>query len=342
MPDQTSCVAGSVVKCSSDGLQLTTLVFCGSDHHCAESASGATCETNACTPAAPTCDGNLVTVCKPDGTGPVAGGSDCGASSVCVSGVCQPKVCTPSAFFCKDGNVWSCDSLGLSSTTTHNCAGDEYCDAAAGTCSPRVCTAGTQTCIGESSGTCSVDGSGYTSNVVDCAAAGKVCSAQGCAASAIDEVGETSGGGEAHFVPTFFGNVVSVTTSRKLTKIEMALSQVVMPFQGSLQWAVFERTGGAFNRIATDTTTYSSSSFSGSNALSVPLVAGRSYLIGVYIVPGTDSLVVNEASTAPEKMTFGTAVGEIIDESATLPASLASTLTSTSTVARQRLTTAPP
>jgi hypothetical protein len=340
-PNKEFCSGGSARRCSADGLSSSILTPCdASSYHCVETASGASCEVNYCYPSGPICEGNITTTCKPDGSGPVAGGTNCGADRACYNGACQQKVCTPAATFCKDGNLQACDSVGLSYTTLLYCGAGQYCNVPASTCSEQVCVPGTHGCTGEVFGSCKADGSGYTPET-NCASTGKVCSTGGCDASAIDEVGETTQGGESQSVSTFYGNVVSIKTSRMLTKIEMGLDEIFGPYQGTLQWAVYESTGGTFARIVSETTPYSAP-LPSSKSLKASLVAGRTYVIGVYIVPGSSGLVVYEASGAPEGVTFGEVTGAFIVQSDTLPTTLPSTPTRTDIVDHQRLTTGPP
>jgi hypothetical protein len=231
----------------------------------------------------------------------------------------MPKVCTPKAIFCDGNNVMQCDDLGVNPTTLQYCYDSQYCDAKNQTCANDVCLATTTGCTGETYGTCNDQGSGYTVNVVNCATSSKICSTQGCVVTAVDEVGETSTSGETRIVPIFYGDVISVTASRTLTKIQMGLSHQLSAYKGSLNWAVFESTaGGAFNRIATDTGPYTQP-FSSSNAISVSLVTGRTYAIGVFFDPAGADVYVGEAYFNAEPVSFGTVVGVVALETSSLP-----------------------
>jgi len=289
-------------------------------------------------PSQPTCDGNVATTCKADGSGVVTGGTDC-AADVCVSGTCTPKVCTPKAVYCDTNGVMQCDDLGVNPTTLQYCYDYQYCDAKNKTCANDVCIAATTGCNGESYGTCNTEGSGYTVNPVNCATSGKICSTQGCVVTAVDEVGESSGSGETRIVPVFYGDVISATASRTLTKIQMGLSHQLSAYKGSLTWAVFESVaGGAFNRIATDIAPYTQP-FSSSNAVSVSLVAGRTYAIGVFFDPAGADVYVAEVYSGPEPLSFGTVQGVVVLETASLPTTFPSTQTVANLVDHMAFTT---
>jgi hypothetical protein len=233
-----------------------------------------------------------------------------------------------------------CDDLGVSATTLQYCYDYQYCDAKAETCADDVCIAMMTGCTGESYGTCNAEGSGYTVNPVNCATSGKICSStQGCVTTAVDEVGESSGSGETRIVPVFYGDVISVTASRTLTKIQMGLSHQLSAYKGSLTWAVFESiSSGAFNRIATDTAPYTQP-FSSSNAVSVSLVAGRTYAIGVFFDPAGADVYVAEAYAGSESVSFGTVAGAVALETSSLPTTFPSTQTVANLVDHMAFTT---
>jgi len=111
------------------------------------------------------------------GEAPVDPCLSCGKDQVCQAGSCVDIVCTPDSTLCVDGNVWQCDSQGLSKALSKDCASDEYCVAQGDSalCSPTQCVANEALCVGQVATSCRADGSGPRAGGEDCAANGEVC-----------------------------------------------------------------------------------------------------------------------------------------------------------------------
>jgi hypothetical protein len=206
-----------------------------------------------------------------------------------VTGACANLACSPNAYYCNLGNVYHCSADGLSTTLYSTCTSTQYCDSSTtvATCKAQICTPGQPACNGTVSTTCNAAGSGYTGTGTDCAATGEVCSAGACVAETVDAADPTPTNGTATSLSVAMKvDYYSVTTSRTLKKIEMYLGSTTVPATSTtLTWVVYEATTqtGVYNLISQTTTSASASApqYFASGALSVALVAGRFYAIGV-------------------------------------------------------------
>ena len=85
-PSSYFCESGNVMHCSADGLSKFIYDTCTATEFC--TAGDSTCNPQVCTPGQPACNGNVATTCNSNGSGYVAGGTNCGAQT-CLNGVCQ-------------------------------------------------------------------------------------------------------------------------------------------------------------------------------------------------------------------------------------------------------------
>lgn len=179
--DPYVCEDGILKKCSYNGIELETVSNCKFQALC--DAVAGKCITPTCTPGAFTCDGNVATRCKADGSGYAEGGTDCSKSNeVCDSGGCLAKSCTAGSTFCQGGNPQKCSPSGATYEPTDVCYGYEYCSATSSTCLEDKCTADAAVCNGNVATKCASDGSGPVAGGTDCAATGKVCQDGACLA----------------------------------------------------------------------------------------------------------------------------------------------------------------
>jgi hypothetical protein len=190
----------------------------------------------------------------------------------------------------------------------------EFCGTSSPTgCKAEVCTSSlTGTCAGNVLSICT-DGSGYAMN--DCAATGATCFQGACRPNVVDYVASAR--------RTFMSTTVSATgaslfdfysvsTKRTLTQIDQ------LKYQGSavpLTWVVFEAAtqAGPYASILSKTTTsnsVSSGATESSGPISVPLVAGRFYAIGV-VLPAGATYDVGQELTSPQ-LPEATFFGQII------------------------------
>ena len=292
--------SNEVVTCTADGTGSTLNQSCGT-YHCTSygNNSYAYCAPNYCTPGVAGCNGNLLTTCKSDGTAWASGGTDCSLSNaVCSNSQCKTKVCTPNTTFCSNGNVVQCDYQGLTPYGYSTCGYATYCKAqgSGATCAPTPCIPSTTGCAYEKYGQCANDGLSVT-GATDCAASAQVCTAQGCAASAVDTIGSSNLiAGNSYY--NLFGDVLDVTSARKLTTIEAFLT---LPATRTLVWVVYQKNVGTgyYELKFQKTTTATGTAFQSSGTLSFALAASNSYLIGVSVTGGSYAYYYDTAVSAP-------------------------------------------
>jgi hypothetical protein len=310
--------SNNVRTCSAKGDSSTLYQSCGTADYC--DSTSATCQPLVCTPNQPACSGQIATTCNSVGSGYVAGGVNCASSSqVCVQGACANLACTPSSYYCNLGNVYHCSTDGLSSTLYQTCTSTQYCDSSTATasCKTQVCTPGQPACNGTVATTCNSTGSGYTGTSMDCAASGLSCVAGVCttATTTVDTADPTPTTGTATSSTAAVTKVdfFSATTSRTLRLIEMYFGTTTTPTtSATLTWVVYEATTqtGTYSLISSTNAAASSSTpqYFGSGALSVPLVAGRFYAIGVGWTAVT-GYYYKPALASPTTTSFGTFLG---------------------------------
>lgn len=171
--------SGNVSACSADGTSFYDWQICGDGFYC--NVADALCEQQQCEPGKAGCNGSVAATCAADGSGWLAGGTDCGATSkICDAGVCKPKVCEPYNYFCGGGNINHCNELGTASTVYETCLASEYCNEDWLNCFPDQCTGGKPVCVDSTHvATCKADGSGPNGAGTACGA-NKVCDAGTC------------------------------------------------------------------------------------------------------------------------------------------------------------------
>jgi hypothetical protein len=118
---------GNVVKqCDPGGLSATPLQTCGAAQYCDKGV----CQAQVCTPGAPACNGTVKTTCNANGSGYVAGGTDCKASGQsCSAGQCVAQVCGNGIV---DGTE-QCDAAGMNGTAACSATCSLSCSSAWGT-----------------------------------------------------------------------------------------------------------------------------------------------------------------------------------------------------------------
>ncbi|HET7545112.1 MAG TPA: hypothetical protein VFK05_34845 [Polyangiaceae bacterium] len=266
------CKDGNVWQCNSSGTGEELYQVCTAGTHC----QGSSCITNACTPGSAVCSGNTLTTCAADGSGAVSGGTPCAANQVCANGACQTQLCTPNTFACVSGDVYQCDTQGLKQAPYQHCFSETYCSN--GACVPDVCPNGAAYCKGETWATCLADGSGPASGTVsDCSASGKICTTSGCVTSVVEKIGSGLYPASGYA----FGQILRVTTARKLTGVQFSNGGYA---GGNVSTIVYSSTDGSNFYLLSSTAvadTGASTGYYDSGALSVQLQAGTYYLIGV-------------------------------------------------------------
>lgn len=129
-----------------------------------------------CEPSSKTCDGPDVKLCNSAGSR-LTTQATCGLTQVCRSGECRDVECVPNRQLCKDGEIWSCGSDGLSATLLKRCQADQFCLEEDGDarCSATACTPDDALCSGSFATLCKADGSGPVVGGQDCADSGETC-----------------------------------------------------------------------------------------------------------------------------------------------------------------------
>jgi Tol biopolymer transport system component len=161
VPGQQYCAADAVRKCAANGLSSTLVEACDLGSEYCEAAT-ASCKAGVCAPQQPACDGNIVRSCNADGSGFLAGGTPCGASTTCSAGACQPWVCDAGHTSCDGNTVKVCAVNGLSSES-NPCPSDETC--VAGACTG-VCGPAQKHCASQQPQACDANGAWVNSGAV--------------------------------------------------------------------------------------------------------------------------------------------------------------------------------
>jgi hypothetical protein len=337
----STCEGNGYVGCDADGTMELGFVPCATMQICVEDDDGARCETQICTPNATMCsetDETIVT-CSDDGLS-VDVEEDCAESNqICIGGECVAAVCEANTTFCAGNTVQQCDSTGMSSYTLQTCPTNQRCNPATTMCAGPICTPNEPACDGNVFTTCDEEGFGYTGTGTDCTMTDQVCGPMGCITGVIDTI-PASPTLYADALPNYLmTNVYSVTAARNLTHIE----QYMNPSSAiTLTWHVYESTTqtGTYTRIfSTPTTSTTGEGYQSSGAISVPLVAGRFYAIGVSWTTATGFGY--QTGMAPSQLTsFGQHISSILVSTSAPAASISYSAPSTYFVP-QRLTTAP-
>ncbi len=184
VPNTTSCATNgdnAIVSCDSNGTQSGIGQTCPAGTYCLERSGSASCSSNACFPGDPMCVGTVSTQCKPDGTGPKPGGTDCAKDKqLCYSGQCRDQLCAPGQKLCDNNTLYLCAEGGSSRVSISVCGSGQVCDATQGGCKSRVCEPGKLGCDSTRVVTCNDAGSGWILSGTDCADKKKACSAGSC------------------------------------------------------------------------------------------------------------------------------------------------------------------
>ena len=336
-PGQYFCQGGNVYSCGSTGATSTLNDTCLASEYCKTGVS--TCQVDVCTASTAVCNGMNLSTCAADGSGPADAGTACATGNVCYAGACKPVICTPDALQCSSNTVQRCINNGTQWSTIQTCDTASYCNELASpiACATDICAASSNACNGEKLATCAVDGGHFTATGVDCAASNAVCTLAGtCAAEATDTIGDA-------LTPSIrssyvLGDVYRVDRARTLTKIEEYLS---VSGTSVFTWVVYESPTlpGTFTKIFEKTTSGTgSATFISSGTVSVPLTAGKFYLLGV-LVQGSFTYYATLSSAKPFT-SFGQYAGATAQSVSSAVASLYIGSASSSYNLYQRISTA--
>lgn len=310
-PSSSFCQGGNVYQCDAAGVTSTLWQTCYPNYqHCAPSGSNyAYCDYNQCEANQPVCDGNSAGVCTADGSWP-QDGTDCGSEKYCEGGTCKAKVCDAGTIFCKDGDVYGCDWLGAHAELYEQCPTDTTCKITEGNyaCIPLPCSPGETACLGNKVGVCADDGQTLGSVTSDCTATMSICGPDNkCAKSVVDTLGLDEDS-YTEYSGNFFGDVVQISSARKLTEMQMDLN---LRSSRELRWAVFEETSPSTYTARQDwiVSSQTGDGFFSSGAISYSLKAGKTYLFGVTITGGNTSTSYVDTAPFAVNASLGTVLG---------------------------------
>ncbi len=308
-PNYSFCNEGSVYSCDSTGTSATLSETCNPQwYRCSSYTTYAYCTSYQCTPNETFCDGNTIKTCTADGSLPGTG-TVCAQDEYCSNATCKPRGCTLDQYTCKNGDIYYCGNEG--STLVDDCGDEKACQATndGAICVALPCEPGATVCLGNKVGTCASDGQTLSKVTEDCTATvGNICSAElKCAKTSVDTLGVAENV-EPIYSSMFIGNVIDVTSARKLTEISLNL---VLAAPRELRWVVYEQTGQVFTaRIDKVVSNVTGAGFATSGAISYSLKAGKRYLFGA-VISGGDSVAYFDSAPFSRKLSFGTIAGRI-------------------------------
>ncbi|RYZ07401.1 MAG: hypothetical protein EOO73_12155 [Myxococcales bacterium] len=180
VPNDTFCAGSQLRRCLENGVDSELLEACGTGRFCSEQAGVAACTATACSPNAPLCVDQVATQCAANGSGPKAGGIDCGAeAATCEEGACVTEICKTGEKYCEHDDVYLC--VGGSKTVLFSkCEADEVCDPELLACRSKICEPGKLGCDASRVATCNALGTAYVQSNIDCAASNQLCLEGSC------------------------------------------------------------------------------------------------------------------------------------------------------------------
>src|SRR6188768_347495 len=112
-PGTERCSGQAILRCDESGTRETIVESCPAE--CRAEGSVASCVAGGCAADSAVCDGSIATKCKRDGSGPLAGGTDCALTQhFCVAGACRDTLCTAGTKSCQGGDLYLCAEDGQS------------------------------------------------------------------------------------------------------------------------------------------------------------------------------------------------------------------------------------
>lgn len=232
---------------------------------------------------------------------------------------CASHVCSPGTTYCKEGNVYTCATDGLSEEMTEECGETQYCDDSSAPnfppiCADQVCVPGEKSCDGDNVVVCNDEGSG-TELSVDCVSDGGVCDEDLDKCVYTDEVGGTATAGSG--TNRVRGVYYSCDKNAELINIEMYLD----PSAGNIRYLVYEQSGATGNYVKIFdelvSVTAEGEKFYSSGSVSIELHSGNNYLIAAGWEQTTGYY--SGSGTFPNDVSFGSAFKGFIFNSAATP-----------------------
>ncbi len=184
-PNKYVCVGGEPYACNYYGTQLSKQTACSGSQFCDPEYGW--CRPDKCQANSLGCVGTQLATCAADGSGYVAGSTDCAdTGEACSGGQCVSIICSE-PLQCKDGSVYECVDSGGALKLKTSCGYESHCIDSDFSCAPNVCGAGQPTCDGNRATTCSTDGTAFQAGGTVCSQA---CAAGTCTSSLFSETFE--------------------------------------------------------------------------------------------------------------------------------------------------------
>lgn len=319
------CHDNSVYECDAQGIRgkLSKKCYDGMEH-CEATAGGlyAFCVANDCVAGQKVCAGDTIKTCNAAGQLP-DDGTRCAEGEYCENAQCKARGCTLGIAFCKDNDVYDCKFDGPA--LHFQCVDGSICRALVAdadpnlkpnedlaVCVPPPCPPNEMRCMQNKLGTCATDGASLGTVATDCAASNQVCTLAGtCEASTIDTLAQDDNELALTGSP-FVGDVLEVSSARKLTVIQMWLE---LTYQADVRWVVFEEVDREFVvRRETTTTAGIGSGFVSSGQFNYQLEAGKRYVLGAVVPEGGIPHTTLQAPLLNWPVSFGQVLGAAIGD----------------------------
>ncbi len=216
------------------------------------------------------------------------------------------QICTPGEHACLGSALYVCNTAGTARTQQILCAAGTYCDVPTLGCLPQICTPQDPACDGQVATTCNITGSGYEGTRTDCSATpGQHCESGMCTSLTTATVGSPQDTGAVGSSEMTF-NFYAVTVNVALAEID---EQLETNATTNVAWAVYDAGTNPQDEyyLVSWAEMYTFSSYyTSSGPISVPLLAGHNYAIGISVLGS--SLFYSETGALPQTTSFGTLI----------------------------------
>lgn len=264
-----------------------------------------------CTVGERKCDDSLDNVLECNAVHAWVSVEDCSAPlKMCVESpadnfFCDDLVCEPGVKFCKNEDLYTCNTDGKGDTLAQNCTDTQYCNAVSLTCEDMVCEPSDIYCDGSQLKKCNMNGSSFEV-LDDCSTDSGSCDGllDGCLYTG-DTGGETITPGDR---TGSRGNVF--LCEKDVTVVEFLQG---LNFTGSknLTWAIYEAVGSSINYTKifskTEAVTGSGEKDYSSGIINVNLKSGNKYLFFI-MWEGQLGFFFGSSSIHPKEMGFGESI----------------------------------
>jgi len=198
----------------------------------------------------------------------------------------------------------------------------EYCDTLSAGCATQACRASMPACDGNVATQCNDSGTGTTGSRTDCTSTGATCQGGACRATIADQPGwsGTKDFPSSALTSSTAGTAVNFYTVAQSRTLVQIAQEMKVPAATPLTFVVYEAAtaGGTYRNIFSKTIAAAGVDAESSGAISVLLVAGRSYAIGLGWSAAVQYRVstTNSGSALPQATFFGQLTSAKLFESA--------------------------